>query len=65
MYTVHSHCPYMQDEWTPLMTASFDGHVDVVRVLIEAHADIHSQDKVWCTGQPAHRLCYDSVLYIL
>ena len=22
------------------------GHVDVVRVLIEAHADIHSQDKV-------------------
>ena len=46
------------------MTASFDGHVDVVRVLIEAHADVHSQDKVWYTGQPAYRLhvCADRVL---
>ena len=45
------------------MTASFYGHVAVVRVLIEAHADIHSQDKVWYTGQPVHRLCDDSVLF--
>ena len=44
------------------MTASFSGHVDVVRVLIEAHADVHSQDKVWYTGQPVHRLCDDSAL---
>ena len=37
----------IQDERTPLMTASFNGHVDVVRVLIEAQADVHSQDEVW------------------
>ena len=43
MYTVLS----VQNGWTPLMIASSNGHVDVVRVLIEAHADIHSQDKVW------------------
>ena len=55
----------IQDGMTPLMTASFHGRVAVVRVLIEAHADIHSQDKVWYTGQPAHRLCDDSALYIL
>ena len=55
----------MQDRWTPLMAASFFGHVDVVCVLIEAHADVHSQNKVWYTGQPAHRLCNDSALYIL
>ena len=47
------------------MTASFNGHVAVVRVLIEAHADVHSQEEVWYTGQPAHRLCDNSALYIL
>ena len=31
----------LQDEWTPLMAASINGHVDVVRVLIRAHADIN------------------------
>ena len=55
----------IQDGRTPLMEASFSGHVAVVRVLIEAHADVHSQDKVLYTGQPAHRLCDDSALYIL
>ena len=37
---------FVQNGWTPLMIASFNGHVDVVRILIEAHADIHKQDKV-------------------
>lgn len=32
---------------TPLMTASFNGHVAVVCMLIVAHADIHSQDEVY------------------
>ena len=32
------------------MTASYNGHVDVVCVLIEAHADVHSQNKVWYTA---------------
>ena len=37
------------------MIASFNGHVDVVRVLITvAHADIHSQDKVVCSRTMVH-----------
>ena len=32
--------------WTPLMRASFNGHVDIVRILIEAKAQINTQDKV-------------------
>ena len=42
MYTVH----LIQDGWTPLMAASFSGHVDVVLVLIEANADVNQQSKV-------------------
>ena len=33
------------------MIASLYGHVDVVRALIEAHVDVHSQNKVWYTNQ--------------
>ena len=55
----------IQDGETPLMTASFYGHVAVLGLLIEAHAGIHSQNKVWYTGQLVHRLCDDSALYIL
>ena len=29
------------------MVASFNGYVDVVHVLIDAHADVHMQDKVY------------------
>ena len=36
----------IQDGMTPLMTASFNGHVDVVRVLIEAHTGIDQRMKV-------------------
>ena len=50
----------IQNGMTPLMTAASNGHVDVVNVLIEAHADIHSQKKVWYTGQPVERLCDDT-----
>ena len=31
---------------TPLMAASLNGHVDVVRVLLEAHAHVNQQAKV-------------------
>lgn len=36
----------IQGEWTPLMSAAFNGHVDVVCALMEAGVDIHAQDKV-------------------
>ena len=30
------------------MAAAFNGHVDVVRLLMEARADVHAEDKVCC-----------------
>ena len=30
------------------MTASFEGHVDIVRILIEAKAQVNTQDEVCC-----------------
>ena len=36
----------MQDGMTPLMAASFMGHVDVVHVLIEANEHINQKAKV-------------------
>ena len=30
-----------QDEWTPLMIASGEGHVDVVNVLLQHGASLH------------------------
>lgn len=36
----------IQDGRTPLMVASYNGHVDVVHILIEAHTNIELQDKV-------------------
>jgi len=36
------------------MVASLKGHVDVVHVLIEACADVHSEDNVWVIGQLVH-----------
>ena len=35
-----------QDEWTPLMIASHNGHVDVVNVLLQHGASVHLQNKV-------------------
>ena len=49
MYDRH-YCMYnLQDGWTPLMTASFEGHVEIVRILIEAKAHINSQNEVCCS----------------
>ena len=36
-----------QDGWTPLMIASFNGHVDIVRILTEAQAQINIQNEVY------------------
>jgi ankyrin repeat protein len=34
---------HSQNGWTPLMRASFDGRVDIVRLLVEAKAQINIQ----------------------
>ena len=36
----------VQNGWTPLMRASREGHVDIVRLLIEAKAQINTQKEV-------------------
>ena len=44
---IHSMCQtYSQNGWTPLMKASIEGRVDIVRLLIEAKAQINAQDEV-------------------
>lgn len=43
----YTHSEYStQSGWTPLMAASFEGHVEVMRQLIEAKAEINTQKKV-------------------
>ena len=36
----------LQDGWSPLLIASFYGHLDVVKTLIEAGANINQANKV-------------------
>ena len=36
-----------QGDLTPLMAASFEGHVDIVKILIEAKAQINTQEEVY------------------
>ena len=35
-----------QEKWTPLMIASYNGHVDVVNVLLQHGASVDLQNKV-------------------
>ena len=37
---------FVRNGLTGLVTASFQGHVDIVRILIEAKAQIHTQQEV-------------------
>ena len=36
----------LQDGWSPLFTASCNGHLDVVKTLLEAGANINQANKV-------------------
>ena len=36
----------LQDGWSPLLIASFKGHLEVVKSLIEAGANINQANKV-------------------
>ena len=42
----HISLSLLQNGMTPLMTASFNGHVKVVRVLIRSQAQLNTQDGV-------------------
>lgn len=39
-----------QSGWTALMRASYMGHVNVARTLIEARAQVNTQDEVCASG---------------
>ena len=50
-----------QNGWTPLMVASYEGHVDVARTLIQAKAPINTQKKKVCrlvTSEICNWWCY-------
>ena len=53
LYSVYTHPTYlnnsMQRGWTPLMIASFNGHVDIVRTLIKADIQVNTQEEVCCS----------------
>ena len=36
----------LQEGWTPLMIAAFNGYVDVMEILIKARVDINQKTKV-------------------
>ena len=37
---------FIQNGWNPLMAASCEGHVDIVRLLLKAKAQVNTQEKV-------------------
>ena len=43
---VYSLLSIIQDGWTALMMASYNGHTEVVKVLVEAKADLNITDQV-------------------
>ena len=48
---------------TPLMTASFEGHVDIVRILIEAKAQINTQEEVYMLLLPPENTLHNTSSY--
>jgi len=45
---------YAYDGWTPLHLASFFGHADAARLLLEAGADVHAVSRNTLTNTPLH-----------
>ena len=41
----------LQDGWSPLHTACFNGRLDIVKTLIEAGANVNQANKVQCVGR--------------
>ena len=53
LFVYNNVSPFKQNGWTPLMRASFGGHADIVQTLIEAKAQINTQEEVYAV--PATR----------
>ena len=41
----------LQDDCSPLLIASSKGHLDIVKTLIEAGANVNQANKVQCVGR--------------
>ena len=41
----------LQDGWSPLHSASYDGHLDIVKTLIKAGANVNPAIEVQCVGR--------------
>ena len=54
---INGHVFYKQDGTTPLMTASFEGHADIVQSLIEAKAQVNTQEEVYTYAVPKKTHC--------
>ena len=63
-YIVTLNVCFIQNGWTPLMTASFNGHVDIVRILIEAKAKVNTQDEVCCYKITHCKTCICKYIYL-
>ena len=60
---IHAIIIFIQGGWTPLMAASFHGHVDIVKTLINAKAQINKQRQVYIcvilfAQKNTHRVLY-------
>lgn len=66
VYSDSSGCNPTQDGKTPLMTASANGDDEIVRMLIEAKAQVNTQDKVYVPLLPPENTLLDHLLlYVL
>ena len=53
-YIDNIHLMVTQTGWTPLMKASRKGHVDIVRIMIDAKAQVSTQEEVCCYYHTLH-----------
>lgn len=61
-------CFCSQDGWTALHLAAQEGRIDVVRLLIEAQAQVNVQSEVHSsnyTDLPSHYWCTDQTLSLV
>ena len=58
LFVYNNVSPFKQNGWTPLMRASFGGHADIVQTLIEAKAQINTQEEVYTISTTRNTLTH-------
>ena len=49
-WNVHNHNSSLQDGWSSLMEACWNGHAEVVKILVSAGAHVNDKDQVRSTS---------------